>query len=171
MRIFKSNKLLFVLTTLALILAFGVTTSSAKKKVTVELKGIGVFTEVKGMKTDDIKKHAIIFYEAKGAGTGSIGKFTFWSKGLLDSFRGYGPQVGFSKITDKDGHFYYTTFSGEATVTKSPKGERIVEWEGNWRITRGTGKWKHAKGKGKYKARYQGESSYTYFSQGVYIFE
>ena len=171
MRNFRFNKLLFVLTTLALILAFGVTTSSAKK-LKVKLEGIGVFTKSEKMKTDDVKGHAIISYEAKGVGKGSFGKFTFWSKGLFDSMRGYGkPQVGFSKITDKDGHFYYTQFVGEATVTKSSKGKRIVEWHGTWYITRGTGKWKHAKGKGKYKARLQGDDSYIYISQGVYIFE
>jgi hypothetical protein len=65
MQLFKS-KLLLILTTLAFILAFSVTTSTAQEKQKMKGKSYGVFTKYEQMKPDDTEGHTMTSYEAKG---------------------------------------------------------------------------------------------------------
>jgi hypothetical protein len=118
MQIFKS-KLLLILTTLSFILAFSVTTSTAQEKVKMQSKYYGVFTKYEQMKIDDAEGHAMSFYEAKGAGTGSNGEFTFINQGTSDLVKGNGPHHGYFKATDKNGHVYFSEWQGKVTTTKS----------------------------------------------------
>jgi hypothetical protein len=168
MQILKSNKLSVVLTALALILAFGVPTSTAQEKIKDKSKVYGVFTKFEQMKPDDTEGHTMSFYEAKGAGTGSSGEFTVFMQGMSDLIKGNGSHHGYSKITDKDGHFYFNKWQGKVAATKSPEGKTVLRWEGTWSIIRGTGKWENAQGEGTYKGWFIGKGIYTYISEGEY---
>jgi len=168
MQVFKS-KLLLVLTTLALIIAFGVTTSTAQEKMKIKSKVYGVFTKIERMKPADTEGHTMSFYEAKGTGTGSTGEFTFLNIGTSDLVKGNGPHHGYSKFTDKDGHVYFNKWQGKVTTTKSPEGRPIVKFGGTWSIIRGTGKWENAQGGGTYKGWFTGQGIYTYIGEGEII--
>ena len=100
MQIFKS-KLLLILTTLAFILAFSVTTSTAQEKVKINSKYTGVFTKMEQIKPDDTEGHTLSLYEAKGAGTGSAGGFTFFNQGMSDLVKGNGTHLGTIKQLTK----------------------------------------------------------------------
>ena len=84
------------------------------------------------MKLDDAEGHTLNFYEAKGAGTGSNGEFTFSNQGSSDLVKGNGPHSGYFKATDKNGHVYFSKWQGKVTTTKSPEGKPIMKWEGTW---------------------------------------
>ena len=164
MQIFKS-KLLLILTTLALILAFGVTTSTAQEKVKMESKYYGVFTKFDQMKPDDTEGHTMSFYEAKGAGTGSNGDFTFFNQGTSDLVKGNGPHHGYFKATGKNGH-YFSKWQGNVTTTKSPEGKPIMKFEGTWSLIKGTGKWENAQGGGTYKGWFIGQGIFINTTEG-----
>jgi len=165
MQVFKS-KLLLVLTALALILAFGVTTSTAQEKVNMKSKYYGVFTKYEQMKPDDTEGHTMTFFESKGAGTGSNGEFTCSNQGTGDLVKGNGPHHGYYKLTDKNGHVYFTKWQGKVTTTKSPEGRPIVKFGGTWSITRGTGKWENAQGGGTYKGWFIGQGIFINTTEG-----
>ena len=165
MQIFKS-KLLLTLTTLAFILTLSVTTSMAQEKVKITSKYTGVFTKTEQIKPDDTEGHTLNLYEAKGAGTGSNGGFTFVNQGMSDLVKGNGTHHGYYKATDKDGHFYYTKWQGQVTTTKSPEGKPIVKFGGTWSFTRGTGKWENTQGGGTYKGWFIGPGIYTVITEG-----
>ena len=168
MQIFKS-KLLLILTTLAFILAFSVTTSTAQEKVKINSKYTGVFTKMDRMKIDDTEGHTLNSYEAKGAGMGSAGGFTFFNQGVSDLVKGNGTHHGYSKATDKDGHVMFTNWQGKVTTTKSPEGRPIVKFGGTWSFTRGTGKWENVQGGGTYKGWFIGQGIFTNITEGEYF--
>ena len=167
MRIFKS-KLLLILTTLAFILAFSVTTSAAQEKVKINSKYTGVFTKYEQMKPDDTEGHTMTSYEAKGAGTGSDGDFTFFNQGMSDLVKGNGTHFGYYKLTDKDGHVNFSKWQGKVTTTKSPEGRPIVKFGGTWSFTKGTGKWENVQGGGTYKGWFIGQGIFTTINEGEY---
>ena len=167
MRIFKS-KLLLILTTLAFILAFSVTTSTAQEKVKINSKYTAVFTKYEQMKPDDIEGHTMSSYEAKGAGTGSVGDFTFFNQGMSDLVKGNGTNFGYYKQTDKDGHVSFSKWQGKVTTTKSPEGKPIMKFGGTWSFTKGTGKWENVQGGGTYKGWFIGQGIYTNINEGEY---
>ena len=167
MRIFKS-KLLLILTTLAFILAFSVTTSTAQEKVKINSKYTGVFTKYEQMKPDDTEGHTMSSYEAKGAGTGSIGDFTFFNQGMSDLVKGNGTHFGYYKQTDKDGHVSFSKWQGKVTTTKSPEGRPIMKFGGTWSFTKGTGKWENVQGGGTYKGWFIGQGIFTNITEGEY---
>ena len=168
MQILKSKKLSVGITTLILILAFGVTLSAAQEKIKTKSKVYCVFTKFEQMKPDDTEGHTMSFYEAKGAGTESSEEFTVFMQGMSDLIKGNGSHHGYSKITDKDGHFYFHKWQGKVAATKSPEGKTALKWEGTWFITRGSGKWENAKGEGTYKGWFIGQGIFTYISEGEY---
>ena len=167
MQVFKS-KLLLVLTTLALIIAFGVTTSTAQEKLKIKTTAYGVFTKYEQMKPDDTEGHTMTSYEAKGAGKGSGGDFTFFNQGMSDLVKGNGTHHGYYKSTDKDGHSMWTNWQGKVTTTLSPEGKPIVKFGGTWSFTKGTGKWENAQGGGTYKGWFIGQGIYTAITEGEY---
>ena len=167
MQIFKS-KLLLILITLAFILAFSVTTSTAQEKVKINSKYTGVFTKMERMKIDDTEGHTLNSYEAKGAGMGSAGGFTFFNQGVSDLVKGNGTHSGYYKATDKDGHVYFSKWQGKVTTTMSPEGMPIVKFGGTWSFTKGTGKWENIQGGGTYKGWFIGQGIYTLISEGEY---
>jgi hypothetical protein len=168
MQILKSNKLSVVLIALVIILAFGVTTSTAQERIKTKSKVYCVFTKFEQMKPDDTEGHTMSFYEAKGAGTGSYGEFTVFMQGMSDLVKGDGSHHGYSKITDEDGDFYFNKWQGKVAAAKSPEGKTVLKWEGTWSITRGTGKWEHAQGEGTYKGWFIGQGIFTYIDGGEY---
>ena len=167
MQIFKS-KLLLILITLAFIFAFSVTTSTAQEKVKINSKYTGVFTKMERMKIDDTEGHTLNSYEAKGAGMGSAGGFTFSNQGVSDLVKGNGTHSGYYKATDKDGHVYFVKWQGKVTTTKSPEGRPIMKFGGTWSFTRGTGKWENVQGGGTYKGWFIGQGIYTFITEGEY---
>jgi len=167
MQIFKS-KLLLILITLAFILAFSVTTSTAQEKVKINSKYTGVFTKMERMKIDDTEGHTLNSYEAKGAGMGSAGGFTFFNQGVSDLVKGNGTHSGYYKATDKDGHHYFTKWQGKVTTTISPEGRPNVKFGGTWSFTKGTGKWENVQGGGTYKGMFIGQGIYTVITEGEY---
>ena len=167
MQVFKS-KLLLVLTTLALILAFGVTTSTAQEKVKIKSKTYGVFTKYEQMKPDDTEGHTMTSYESKGVGMGSAGDVTFLSQGMSDLVKGNGSHHGYFKATDKDGHVYFSKWQGKVTTTKSPEGRPIMKFGGTWSFTKGTGKWENVQGGGTYKGWFIGQGIYVNIIEGEY---
>jgi hypothetical protein len=169
MQLLKSKKLMLLLITLVSIFAFGATTSLAQEKVKIKTKFYGVFTTFEQMKPDDTEGHTLSLYEAKGAGAGASGDVTFLADGQSDLVKGNGPHHGYTKINDKDGHFYFTKWQGEVTTTKSPEGKPIMKFGGTWSITKGTGKWENAQGDGTYKGWFIGKGIYTYISEGEYF--
>ena len=120
------------------------------------------------MKPDDTEGHTLNSYEAKGAGTGSAGGFTFFNQGFSDLVKGNGPHFGYYKATDKDGHVYFAKWQGKVTTTMSPEGRPIVKFGGTWSFTKGTGKYENAQGGGTYKGWFIGQGIYTYISEGEY---
>ena len=165
MKIYKS-KLFLVLTTLALILTFGVTTSTAQEKINMKAKYYGVFTKSEQMKPDDTEGHTMSFYESKGAGTGSNGEFTNFNQGTSDLVKGNGTHHGYYKATDKNGHVYFSKWQGKVTTTKSPEGRPIMKFGGTWSLIRGTGKWKNAQGGGTYKGWFIGQGIFVNTTEG-----
>jgi hypothetical protein len=167
MQIFKS-KLLLILTTLAFILAFSVTTSTAQEKVKISAKSTGVMTKIEQMEPDDTEGHTMTSSVAKGAGMGSSGGHTFISHSVSDLVKGNGTHHGYYKATDKDGHHYFTKFQGKVTTTISPEGRPIVKFGGPWSFTKGTGKWENVQGGGTYKGMFIGQEIYTVITEGEY---
>jgi len=168
MQIFKS-KLLLILTTLAFILAFSVTTSTAQEKVKINSKYTGAFTKMEQIKPDDTEGHTLSLYEAKGAGTGSAGGFTFLNQGMSDLVKGNGTHFGYSKQTDKDGHVYFAKWQGKVTTTMSPEGRPNVKFGGTWSYIKGTGKWENVQGEGTYKGMFIGEGIFSNVTEGEYF--
>ena len=168
MQIFKS-KLLLILITLAFILAFSVTTSTAQEKVKINSKYTGVFTKMEQMKIDDTEGHTMSFYEAKGAGMGSAGGFTFFNQGVSDLVKGNGTQSGYYKATDKDGHVYFSKWQGKVTTTMSSEGRPNVQFGGTWSFIKGTGKWENVEGEGTYKGMFIGSDIFTNTTEGEYF--
>jgi hypothetical protein len=168
MQIFKS-KLLLILTTLAFILAFSVTTSTAQEKVKINSKYTGVFTKMEQMKPDDTEGHTLSSYEAKGAGMGASGGFTFFSQGMSDLVKGNGTNFGYAKTTDKDGHVLFSKSQGKVSTTQSPEGRPIVKFGGTWSFTKGTGKWENVEGGGTYKGWFIGQDIFTNTTEGEYF--
>jgi hypothetical protein len=167
MKIFKS-KLLLILTILAFILALSVTTSTAQEKLKMKVKSVGVFTTLEQMKLDDTEGHTLTSYEAKGAGSGSDGEFTFLNQGMSDLVKGNGTHNGYWKATDKDGHSQWAKWQGKVTTTLSPEGKPIVKFGGAWSFTKGTGKWENVQGGGTYKGWFIGQGIYTAITEGEY---
>ena len=168
MQIFKS-KLLLILTTLAFILAFSVTTSTAQEKLKINAKATGVMTKMEQMKPDDTEGHTLNSYEAKGAGTGSAGGFTFLNQGYSDLVKGNGPHFGYYKATDKDGHVYFAKWQGKVTTTMSPEGKPNVQFGGTWSFIKGTGKWENVQGGGTYKGMFIGQGIFANTTEGEYL--
>ena len=167
MQLFKSN-LLLILATLALILAFSVTTSTAQEKVKINSKYTGVFTKMEQMKLDDTEGHILNSHESKGAGTGSAGGFTFINQGVSDTVKGNGTHSGYYKSTDKDGHVYFAKWQGKVTTTMSPEGRPNVQFAGTWSFIKGTGKWENVQGGGTYKGWFIGPEIYVNTTEGEY---
>jgi hypothetical protein len=165
MQIIKSH-LLLMLTALALVLVFGVTTSTAQETIKMTTKYYGVFTKMEQMNLDDTEGHTMSFYESKGAGTGSTEDFTFWSPGASDLIKGNGPHHGYFKATDKNGDVYFNKWQGKVTTTMSPQGTPMVKYEGTWSFIRGTGRWENAQGGGTYKGWFIGEGIYVNTTEG-----
>ena len=168
MQIFKS-KLLLILTTLAFILAFSVTTSTAQEKVKINAKATGVFTEYEQMKPDDTEGHTLTSYEAKGAGMGSSGGHTFISHGMSDLVKVNGTHHGYYKATDKDGHVWFAKWQGKVTTTMSPEGRPNVQFAGTWSFIKGTGKWENVQGGGTYKGMFIGDGIFSNVTEGEYF--
>ena len=168
MQIFKS-KYLLILTTLAFILAFSVTTSTAQEKVKIDSKYTGVFTKMEQMKLDDTEGHILNSHESKGAGTGSAGGFTFINQGMSDLVKGNGTHFGYYKATDKDGHVYFVKWQGKVTTTMSSEGRPNVQFGGTWSFTKGTGKWENVQGGGTYKGGFIGQGIFTNTTEGEYF--
>jgi len=168
MQIFKS-KLLLILITLAFILAFSVTTSTAQEKVKINSKYTGVFTKMERMKIDDTEGHTLNSFEAKGAGMGSAGGFTFFNQGVSDLVKGNGTHSGYYKATDKDGHVYFAKWQGKVTTTMSSEGRPNVQFGGTWSFIKGTGKWENVEGGGTYKGMFIGPDIFTNTTEGEYF--
>ena len=168
MQIFKS-KLLLILTTLAFILAFSVTTSTAQEKVKISSTYTGAFTKMEQIKPDDSEGHTLSLYEAKGAGTGSGGGFTFFNQGMSDLVKGNGTHHGYYKATDKDGHVYFAKWQGKVTTTMSSEGRPNVQFGGTWSFIKGTGKWENVEGGGTYKGMFIGADIFTNTTEGEYF--
>jgi hypothetical protein len=150
-------------------LAFGVTTSLAQEKVKIKTKYYGVFTKYEQMKPADTEGHTMSFYESKGGGAGDAGDVTFLTRGTSDLVKGNGPHHGYTKINDKDGHFFFTKWQGEVTTTKTPEDKSIMKFGGTWSMTKGTGKYENAQGGGTYKGWFIGPGIFTYISEGEYV--
>jgi len=168
MQIFKS-KLLLTLTTLAFILTLSVTTSMAQEKVKITSKYTGVFTKTEQIKPDDTEGHTLNLYEAKGAGTGSNGGFTFVNQGMSDLVKGNGTHQGYYKATDKDGHVWFANWQGKVTTTMSPEGRPNVKFAGTWSFDKGTGKWEGIQGGGTYKGMFIGPGIFANETEGEYF--
>ena len=168
MQIFKS-KLLLILITLVFILAFSVTTSTAQEKVKIDSKYTGVFTKMERMNIDDTEGHTLNSYEAKGAGMGSAGGFTFSNQGVSDLVKGNGTHSGYYKATDKDGHVYFSKWQGKVTTTMSAEGRPNVQFGGTWSFIKGTGKWENVEGGGTYKGMFIGPDIFSNTTEGEYF--
>ncbi len=169
MQLLKSKRLMLLFITIVSIFAFSVTTSLAQEKVKIKSKLYGVFTTFEVMKPGDTEGHTLSLYEAKGAGSGNAGDVTFLNNGQSDLVKGNGPHHGYSKMIDKDGHFYFSKWQGKVTTTKSPEGKTIMKFGGTWSIAKGTGKWENAQGGGTYKGWFIGKGIYTYIAEGEYF--
>jgi hypothetical protein len=165
----SKSKLFLIITTLVLILAFSVTTSMAQEKIKISSTYTGAFTKMEQIKPDDIEGHTLSLYEAKGAGTGSVGGFTFFNQGMSDLVKGNGTHHGYYKATDKDGHVYFAKWQGKVTTTMSPEGMPMVKFGGTWSFTKGTGKWENVQGGGTYKGMFIGDGIFSNVTEGEYF--
>jgi len=141
----------------------------AQEKVKITSKYTGVFTKMEQMKLDDTEGHTLNSYEAKGAGTGSVGGFTFVNQGMSDLVKGNGTHFGYYKATDKDGHVYFAKWQGKVSTTMSPEGRPIVKFGGTWSFTKGTGKWENVQGGGTYKGMFIGPGIFSNETEGEYF--
>ncbi|MDJ0784879.1 MAG: hypothetical protein QNJ22_23135 [Desulfosarcinaceae bacterium] len=134
--------------------------------IKLEAKSYGVFTQLNQLKPGDTEGHTLASYEARGAGAGSNGEFTFFNLGTSDLVNGNGSHHGYLQTTDKDGDVYFSKWQGMVTTTTSPEGRPIMKFGGTWSLTRGNGKYENATGDGTYKGWFIGQGIYTNIVEG-----
>jgi hypothetical protein len=133
--------------------------SHAQQKMRVEARATGVFTQYHKLELADAEDHLFSLYEAKGAGTGNNGGFTYVNRGRSELTGGKGTHDGVNKSTDRDGDIWFSRWKGTVDTVETPGGKSTIAFQGNWEIAGGTGKWENAEGEGTYKGIFVGEST------------
>ena len=168
MQILKSKRSMLILVTLALIIAFGVTTASAQDKVKVKFRAYAVTTKMERFEVGDTEGHFVTLSESKGVT--SDGKFTRYFTSRSDLIKGNGTLSGYGKYVDlKDGDYYFSKYQGPATATKSPEGKLKITFKGTYIFIKGTGKFENIQGGGTYKGGFLGKGIIFVDVEGEYV--
>jgi hypothetical protein len=143
---------MIMLTSLALIFAFGVMTSVAQEKVKTKDRRYWFTTKIEVIKIDDAEGHIIQIAEVKGVDVGS-GSVAF-SRSFSDVVKGNGTIQGYSTVMEPDGaNVRFLKHQGKITTTLSPGGKPIITAEGTYSLIRGTGTWEGLQGGGTWKSK------------------
>ena len=168
MQIFKLRKFMSLLVTLALILAFGVTTSLAQEKVKVKFRAFAVVTKMERFEVDDTAGHVVTILQNKGVT--SDGKFTRYFTTRNDLIKGNGTLSGYGKYVEvKDGDAFFVKYEGTVSTTKSPEGKLKITFKGTYSYTKGTGKYENIQGGGTFNGAYLGPGIMYVDVEGNYV--
>jgi hypothetical protein len=140
----KCGRIILILTSLALIFAFGVTTSLAQE--TVKLKGkvylFNIKTEV--MKVNDTDGHVMLIADLKGVDVSS--GMLAHIKQFMDLVKGNGTFLAHAINAFPDGSKWFLRVQGKVATILSPEGKPTITSEGISTLTKGTGKWEGFQG-------------------------
>ncbi len=157
MKIFKSKSWIVVTFSLALIIFFCVTYSTAQEKIKISGKVTTAYTIRHEIKCDDTEGHSIFIVKSEGVNV-STGKEKFMDgaeyayEAFGDYVKGNGPHLTYSKMT-LNGDTIFVKSEGETKTTISPEGKPITTVEGTSTIIKGTGKYENIQGSNTYKGK------------------
>jgi len=172
MQIIKLKTAMGLFTSLALIFALGVTTSTAQQKTKVSGKMTVAYTKQERIDVGDVEGHLISLSESEGINV-STGKPEFMNGAQVvnlsfaDLVKGNGPQQGYVKNTKK-GDTAIAKWEGKITTTLSAEGTPITTFEGTFSWIKGTGQFENIQGNGTYKGGFISKTIYTVDWEGEY---
>jgi hypothetical protein len=158
MKILKSKPWIVVTFSLALIIVFCVTYSTAQERIKVSGKLTTADTIRHEIACDDTDGHSVVVIKSEGFNI-STGKDKFMDgaeyayEAFGDYVKGNGPHVVYSKM-NLNGDTVFTKSEGKTKTTFSPKGKPITTVEGTVTFTKGTGMYEGIQGSGTYKGKF-----------------
>jgi len=173
MKILKSKPWIVVTFSLALIIVFCATYSTAQEKIKISGKVTTAYTIRHEIKCDDTEGHSILVVKSEGVNM-STGKNEFMDgaefayEAFADYVKGNGPHVTYSKLTLNGDTVFYRG-EGKTKTIISPKGKPITTVEGTNTIIKGTGKYEGIQGSGTYKGKLISSNIMVIESEGEYF--
>ena len=159
---------------LALILAFGMTTLSiAQQKTKIAGKLTMAYTEQDMIEVGDTEGHTLTLAQAEGV-NGSVGEHKFMDGAQVvtisfgDLTKGNGPHQGYIKFV-KGGDTTFAKWEGQVTTKLSSEGTPVAAFEGTFSYIKGTGSFENIQGDGTYKGRFISKTIYTVEWEGEYV--
>lgn len=157
MKILKSKSWMGVTLSLALIIVFCVTYSTAQEKIKVSGKVTTAYTIRYEIKCDDTEGHSLFIMKSEGVNM-STGKDKFMDgaehayEAFGDYIKGSGPHLTYAKMT-LNGDTVFSKLEGKTKTTISPNGKPITSVEGTMNFIKGTGRYEGIHGGGTYKGK------------------
>lgn len=167
MQIFKSKRSRLLLIILTLIIALGVTTTSAQDKVKVKFTKYMVMTKYEAKEVPDTEGHILMQYEGKDIS--SDGKLICYKIGQADYIKGAGPVKGYNECVNREGDTIFDKFEGMSITKKSPEGKDIITFKGTYTYIKGTGKYEGIQGGGTFHGMMIGKEVLSSDMEGEYI--
>lgn len=173
MKICKSKPWMVAAFSLALIIVFCVTYSTAQQKTTISGKVTTASTVRYEIPSDDTDGHSILVIRSEGVNLSTgIDKFMDGAEysyvSYHDYIKGNGPHVSYAKMT-LNGDTVFSKAEGKTKTTISPKGKPIITIEGTVTFTKGTGVYEGIQGSGSYKGKYISSNIMVIEWQGEYV--
>jgi len=173
MKILKSKPWIVVPFSLALIIVFCVTYSTAQQKIKVSGKVTTAYTIRHEIKCDDTEGHSLIIMKSEGVNM-STGKNTFMDgaefayEAFGDYVKGNGPHITYSKMT-LNGDTTFSKAEGKTKTIITPNGKPITTVEGTTTFIKGTGKYEGIQGSGTYKGKLISSNIMVFEWEGEYF--
>ena len=171
----RLRKSMAFLACIALLIALGVTSTSAQEATKVSGKITATYTDLDSVVVGDIIGHVLSLLTSEGKNV-NTGEHAFMDGAQIvnmsysDLIKGSGVHHGYVKFT-KNGDAIYAKWEGKVTTVQTTEGAPATSFEGILAYTKGTGKFENIKGSGTYKGEFISKTEYSAEWQTDYSIE
>jgi hypothetical protein len=160
----RPGKSMAFLACIALLIALGVTSTSAQEATKVSGKITAAYTNQDSIAVGDITGHILSLSTSEGKNV-NTGEHAFMDGAQIvvvsygDLILGNGVHHGYIEFTKNDDAIY-AKWEGKVTTVQATGGAPVTSFEGTLTYTKGTGKFRNIKGSGTYKGEFISKTEY-----------